>query len=525
MSLVAGVDFGTASVRVAVVDAGRGCLGRAVAPIATHRSAADPHLATQSHADHCLALERAFGAALAAAGVRGTELSALAIDTTGSTIVPLDRRLRPLDEYMLWCDHRAWREAEEITAQAGNVGLEALHYCGGAYSPEWGYAKVLHWLRANPDRRAQLHTAAEHCDYIVAELCGIDEPAALPRSTCAMGHKWMWDAGREAQPAAAFLASVDPLLAAVPGLHAGRVGNSAMVAGTVCSAWAARLGVRTGIPVPFGALDAHWDALGAGCRPGDVVNVLGTSACIMALSDRYVPIPGVSGVVRGSIHPAHVGVEAGLAAVGSLFEAIAQRAGSDVGTLTAAVQAYRAGQSGLLRFAWDNGDRSVLADPQLTGVTLGWRLDSTAADEFHAAIEGTAFQTRIIIEQLQRYGVPCRRVIHGGGIPGNNAALNRIYASVLNVPVMVPKREVTGLGAAMFALLAAGDFRTLDEAQRALAPDYEVFEPDVESSRAYERGYAAFRKLYRELATLGELRRLRASPLTLRTEGQADLGA
>jgi L-ribulokinase len=264
----------------------------------------------------------------------------------------------------------------------------------------------------------------------------------------------------------------------------------------LCQEWANRLGLASGIPVSAGALDAHWDAVGVGCRPGDVVNVIGTSTCIMALSDTARPIPGVSRVVEGSICPDKVGIEAGLTAVGDLFEAIARRAGTTVSALAEELNSYRAGQTGLLRLAWDNGDRSVLVNPKLAGITFGWRLNHTAEDELFAAIEGTAFHTRIIFERMHEYGVRIERVIHGGGIPQRNDTLNRLYASVLGKPILVPTSDVTGLGSAIFAFLCIGSFSSVEEAQSALVPRYSVVEPVAQDVQVYEDLFGRFRDLY-----------------------------
>jgi L-ribulokinase len=502
MTVVAGVDFGTTSVRVSLVDSERRRLGAGVAEYPVLRDAHDPHFATQRPQDHKVALTRAFEAALRAAQIAGAAIQAVAIDTTGSTVIPLDECLQPLDDYYLWCDHRAWREAEEITARARENDLPALDWCGGTYSSEWGFAKVLHWLRTHPELRSGFHTAAEHCDLVTAQLCGIADAAEMPRSVCAMGHKWMWNRKLGGLPPEEFLGGVDPLLCGLRERLQGRYLTAGTVAGELCGEWAKRLGLSAGIPISAGALDAHWDAVGVGCRPGDVVNVVGTSTCIMALGDSARAIPGVSGVVEGSIYPNKVGIEAGLSAVGDLFDAIARRTGTTVATLSEKVQRYRAGQTGLLRFAWDNGDRSVLMNPQLTGISYGWRLNHTAEDELFAAIEGTAFHTRIILERLAEHGVRIERVIHAGGIPRRNEVLNRVYASVLGKPVLVPATDTTSLGSAIFAFLAARTFKSLEEAQAALSPSYRVIEPVTEDVQIYEELFGRFRELYFRLGEL-----------------------
>lgn len=496
MTIVAGLDFGTASVRVAIVDSDRGRLGSGAAEYPTRRDPGDPDFATQRHEDHCRALEVAFGAALADAAVAGTDIAALALATTGSTTICVDAEMRPIGDYYLWCDHRAWREAAEITETAREYDLPALQWCGGSYSSEWGFAKLLHWLRHNPIERARFHTAFEHCDFMVATLTGVRRADDAARSVCAMGHKWMWNASLGGLPSEAFLESVDPLLAGLRPRLDGNYRTSDAIAGGLCSEWAGRLGLRAGIPIPVGGLDAHWDAIGAGCRLGDIVNVVGTSGCVLAVSERLQPIPGVSGVVQGSIHPGKAGIEAGLAAVGDLFEAIARRAGTTVSALSADLGRYRAGETGLTRLAWDNGDRSVLADPRLRGVTLGWRLNHSAADELFAAIEGSAFHTRIILERLAEHGTPIGRLINGGGIPQRNETLNRVYAEVIGKPVMVPAQDATGLGSAIFAQLAAGAFNSVEAAQDALCPAHRMVESEARESAIYEELYGHFRDLY-----------------------------
>lgn len=497
-TIVAGVDFGTLSVRVSIVDSEKGRIGSGNADYPLHRKREDPDHATQSHADHMRALAEATRAALQSAGIKGDQVEALAIDTTGSSIVPVDSSLQPLDDYYLWCDHRSAREAALITDTARRTHLEAIDWCGGVYSSEWGFSKLLHWLRNNPDKRGRMATALEHCDMVAAVLCGITDPACVPRSVCAMGHKWMWNGAEwNGLPSEEFLTTVDPLLAGVRAkIAAGNYRTSDHVAGHLTAEWAEKLGLKPGIPIPVGAFDAHWDAIGAGCRTGDVVNVVGTSTCIMAITPDPQLIPGVCGVVPGSIHPNMTGVEAGLSATGDIFQAIATRAGKSVAELTAGLERYAPGQTGLLRLTWDNGDRTVLVNPELGGVTLGWNLTHTAQDELFAAIEGTAFHTRIILERMETHGVPIRRVINGGGIPQKNEVLNQVYANVFQKPVGVPSSEVTSIGSAIFAFLAAGTFKTVEEAQDKLCPPLREVAPDAKSAAVYNELYGLYKTLY-----------------------------
>jgi L-ribulokinase len=501
MSIVAGVDFGTLSVRVSLFDKNRGRLGSGAAEYPLNRSIRDANLATQSHAAQMNALENATRKALEASNVNGDEIKALAVDTTGSSVIPVGENLQPLDDYYLWCDHRAWREAQEITASAHAQKLEAIEWCGGTYSSEWGFSKLLHWLRNNPEKRDCFVTALENCDMVVATLCGITSVAGLPRSICAMGHKWMWNAKWGGLPSQKFLTSVDPLFAGIRERLAGRFDTSDRIAGTLSVAWAKRLGLRAGIPIPVGALDAHWDAVAANIRLGDVVNVIGTSTCIIGVSEQQTLVPGVCGVVPGSVLPGYVGIEAGLSAVGDLFDGIARRAGSDVATLTGGLENFCAGQTGLLRLTWDNGDRTVLVNPKLGGVTLGWSVMNTAQDELFAAIEGTALHTRIILERMEEKGARVNRIINGGGIPQKNKVLNRIYANALNKLVLVPSGDVTSLGSAIFAFVASGDYASVEAAQSAHCPPFATYVPDPREAAVYDRLYALFRELYFSLGS------------------------
>jgi L-ribulokinase len=216
----------------------------------------------------------------------------------------------------------------------------------------------------------------------------------------------------------------------------------------------------------------------------------------MALGEQATCIPGLCGVVPGSVHPGLTGIEAGLSATGDIFDAIARRAGTTVAGLSEGLERYRAGETGLLHLTWDNGDRTVLVNPELGGVTLGWNLTHTAQDDLFAAIEGTAFHTRIILERMEEHGVPIRRVINGGGIPQKNRTLNRVYANVLNKPILVPKSEVTSLGSAIFAFLAAGTFESIEQAQDALCPAFDVVEPCPREAAACERMFRLYRDLY-----------------------------
>ncbi|MGH6924321.1 MAG: ribulokinase [Propylenella sp.] len=496
MAIVAGVDFGTLSVRTSIVDSERGVLASAASEYPLHRRHEDPDFATQSHGDHMSALAKATRAAVKAAGISGDRVVAIALDTTGSSVLPVGEGMAPIDDYYLWCDHRAKNEAAEITELAHRENLPAIEWCGGVYSAEWGWAKLLHWLRYNPDKRQKFVSALEHCDVVSATLAGITDPRKVKRSVCAAGHKWLWHPDFGGLPPEDFLVKLDPLLKGVRAKMDGEFATSDRIEGHLVPEWAEKLGLKAGIPIPVGAFDAHWDAIGAGVKEGDVVNVVGTSTCIIAYASQPKLVPGVCGVVQGSVHPAFTGIEAGLSAVGDVFDAIARRAGTSVAELSKGLDRYRAGQTGLLRLPWDNGDRTVLVNANVGGITIGWRLTNTTQDELFAAIEGTAFHTRVVLDRLSEHGVRTDRVINGGGVPQNNPVLNQIYANVLGRPVLVPESSVTGLGSAIFAMLAAGAVDSIEQAQAKVCPKHVVFMPEPEHREAYDALYAVFRRLY-----------------------------
>ena len=331
---------------------------------------------------------------------------------------------------------------------------------------------------------------------VAATLAGVTAPSKAARSVCALGHKWMWNPRWGGFPPQKFFSALDPLLDGICKKLESPVKTSDHLAGHLSAYWAEQLGLKAGIPIPVGAFDAHWDAIGAGIREGDVVNVVGTSTCIIAMSRETTPIPGLCGIVPGSVHPAFTGIEAGLSATGDIFDSIARRAGTSVKELSKGLENYRAGQTGLLRLSWDNGDRTVLVNAELGGVTLGWNLLHTAQDELFAAIEGTAMHTRIILERMAEHGIRVDRVINAGGVPQNNPMLNQVYANVLGRPVLVPDGVPTSLGSGIIALLAAGAYSCIEAAQEAICLPHKTFMPLPDAVEVFERLYPLYRDTY-----------------------------
>lgn len=496
--LVAGADFGTQSVRVTLIDVTTGqILGSAQQSCLVSRSADEPLLATQSHTDQMQAFASAMTEALALSGRPGKSVAGVACATTGSSVIITNEKLEPVNDYYLWCDHRAYREAEQITQTANAENLEAIKWCGGTYSHEWGYAKLLHFLRNNPDLRSKAALALENCDMVTATLCGVRDADALVRSNCAMGHKWMWGEAWGGYPKNEFWQSIDPLLENATDFLRGTVKKTGEKAGTLCNQWAEQLGLAPGIAVAVGAFDAHWDAIATGAHEGDLVNVIGTSTCMIGVVDKVAkPVGGICGMVPGSVAPGCLGVEAGLSAVGDIFEAVARRCNTPLSGLSETLNDKPRKLTGLIRLPWDNGDRTILVKSSLAGALIGLDLAHTAADELQAAIEGTALHTRVIREHIEQAAQPFARIINGGGIPVKNDILNQIYADILNTRIHVPLSPTTGIGSCIFAAVAADIFPTVAAAQQIFCPELKIYDPLHDMTPGYEDLYQAFKKLY-----------------------------
>jgi len=494
-----GLDFGTSSARALIVDIDSGEeIGSGTANFAHGEAgivvcAHDPHCARQVPGDWRDAAENAVRDAVARGldttpGFRSQLIVGIGIDATASTPLPVDARCRPLadDERFrnrpdamawLWKDHTAHVEAAEITALARRELPHHLARCGGAYSSEWLFAKLLCCLRVAPDVVDAASAWIESGDWIVAFLCGLDDPRLVPRNACAAGHKGLFH-DELGPPPRTFLDALDPRLGAwcetrVPA----RTTLAGERAGGLCAEWAAKLGLRVGTPVSVAAIDAHVGAVGAGIRPGRLVSILGTSACDMIVHPLGAPpiaeISGLCGMVRGSILPDCWGLEAGQSAVGDLFGWFVREFGKSSGLghaeLTAQATRLAPGESGLLALDWNNGNRSVLADPLLSGCVVGTTLRTTAAEIYRTLIEATAFGARVIVERIEESGVAVDDIVLCGGIAPRNPLLRSIYADVLRRPLHRSRStETCALGAAIFGAVAAGAHPNVASAQNAM---------------------------------------------------------
>lgn len=525
-----GVDFGTSSARALIVDTATGeevAAAEHAYPSGTGGvmlDEADPNLARQNPADYI----EGFGAAVAAAvrtasaidGFDASRVVGIGVDTTGSTPIPVDEAGLPLalrpefgDEpaaqAWLWKDHTAHAEAAEISDRARREGLPYLTTCGGAYSPEWYWSKILRCERTSPRVAASAHGWVELCDFIPAYITGRTAPREIARSVCAAGHKAMYHPAWDGLPSAAFLESLSPGLSRFRERYSPTAQESDRAAGRLSAAVAARVGLPAGVFVAVGALDAHTGAVGSGCGPGTLVKILGTSTCdcMVAPMDRGpAGIPGVSGVVPGSILPGMLGIEAGQSAVGDIFNWFVSRvAPSGYGPpgrlhagLSAAAAALRPGESGLVALDWHNGNRNVLADPLLTGMIVGQTLATTPAEVYRALIEATAFGALKIIERLEEHGVRIDRVVNCGGIAEKSPLVMQIYADVCGREMCIARSgQACALGAAVFGAVVGGAHAGAGEAQAAMTGVRDlVYRPDPPAAAVYRRLYGLYTRLH-----------------------------
>lgn len=530
MAFTIGLDYGTNSVRAVVVDCATGrTLGTHVfdypsgeAGVLVHPK--DPHLARQNPADYLAGLReaatRALEAAEAAPGFSRSRVIGIGVDTTGSTPIPVDAKARPLAldprwhgnlaaHAWLWKDHTSAREAAAITETARAHAPHLLAPIGGTYSSEWWWSKIWHCLNVAPDVFDAAASWVELADYIPAVLAGIDDPRDIQRCICAAGHKAMYSPSWGGLPDKAFLARLDPKLAALrdrlfdsawpPGRPAGRLSDQ----------WARTLGLTPGIAIAMGGFDAHYGAVGAGIRTGTLVKIIGTSTCDCAIApaaDRIADVPGICGIVNGSIMPEYFGIEAGQSAVGDLLrwwvEVVCQGSDRLHAELSAQAESLKPGESGLLALDWNNGNRTILVDTRLTGLIMGQTLATTRAEIYRALIEATAFGARAIIDRLGEYGVPIERVVCCGGIAEKNDLFMQIYADVIGQPMLIAGSPQTpALGAAIAAAVTAGSaqggYDHWHEAQDRMTTLKEKrFVPEPAARAVYDELYGVYRELH-----------------------------
>ncbi len=536
-SFAIGVDYGTNSVRALVVNTAN---GREVATAVYYYpsgeagillDAKDPNLARQNPADYIEGFYRAVRRAVRQAGkVRGfrpERVVGIGVDTTGSTPLPVDREGVPLALHprfrrnlaahaWLWRDHTSHEEAAEITAKARRSRTDYLAKCGGAYSSEWYWSKILHCRRTAPKVFEAAYSWVELSDFVPAFITGNTDPGTMPRGICAAGHKAMFHERWGGLPGKRFLASLDPALAALRDRYTSEPLPSSRKAGELTAAVAKKVGLPAGVPVAIGAFDAHMGAVGAGVRPGTLVKIIGTSTCDIAvwpMSKPLADVPGLCGIVPGSVMPGMYGLEAGQSAVGDIFNWFVKhlspaRYGNDAAAhakITRDAEKLKPGVSGLLALDWNNGNRTVLVDPLLGGLLVGQTLHTTAAEVYRALVEATAFGALTIINRFEGYGVKINQVVNCGGISEKNGMIMQVYADVCDRPIKISRSAQTcALGAAVFGAIVGGAHRSVTAAQKAMTGTKpHVFKPNRANARVYAELYKLYRQLHDTLSAEG----------------------
>ena len=532
-SYTIGLDYGTNSVRTLIVNVAN---GREIATAVwgyEHGQAGvilarDPNLARQHPADYVKGAEVTIKKALAEArrsvkGFSPDQVIGIGVDTTGSTPLPVDAQGQPLAFQKkfatnpaamawLWKDHTGVAEAAEITEVARQMRPQYLAKCGGTYSSEWFFSKILHCLRTDHNVFDAAYTWVECADWIPAMLTGTEAPDKLSVGVCAAGHKAMYNDGWGGYPDAEFLAKLDPKLGELRSRLRPQAFAIDRSVGGLTPEWAKRTGLRAGIPVAVGAFDAHLGGVGSGIGPGALVKIIGTSTCDMMVvpeGQRLADVPGLCGIVSGSILPGFYGLEAGQSAVGDIFNWFVnylQPGGRKLGSheaLSADAAKLAPGESGLLALDWNNGNRTILVDQRLTGLLLGQTLYTTPAEIYRALIEATAFGALTIINRFEEYGVKVDQVVNCGGIAEKNALVMQIYADVTGRPMKVSRSAQTcALGAAIAGAVVGGAYRDYAAAQKkmtGLKP--RVFKPNAKNHAVYKRLYTLYRALHDALGT------------------------
>lgn len=528
-----GLDYGTNSVRALIVNTADGrAAGNAVWNYEHGRDGVilsrDPNLARQHPADYLKGTELAVHQAIAAAresvnGFTPARIVGIGVDTTGSTPMPVDVRGQPLafDRRFaanpaamawLWKDHTGVAEAAEITELARKIRPQYTARCGGTYSSEWFFSKILRCLRTSPKVFRAAHRWVEIADWIPAMLTGTEAPGKLAIGVCAAGHKAMYSADWGGYPDAKFLGRLHPQLAKLRERLCLEARTIDRAAGGLTPEWARRTGLAAGTPVAMGALDAHLGAVGSGIRPGTLVKIIGTSTCDIAVAPHQKnpgAIPGLCGIVNGSVLPGCYGLEAGQSAVGDIFNWLVhyiRPGGAESGShegLTRGAAKLAAGESGLLALDWNNGNRTVLVDQRLTGLLLGQTLYTTPAEIYRALIEATAFGALTIINRFEKYGVAIEQIVNCGGIAEKSPLVMQVYADVTGRPMKLSgSAQTCALGSAIAGAVVAGVHRDFASAQRAMTKlSAKVFRPDRRAHQVYRELFPLYQKVHDAFGT------------------------
>ncbi len=546
LNYVLGIDYGTDTVRTLIVDAGSGEeIATSVIDYPRWKDGKYCNPAINQFRQHPLDYLEGLEISVKKALEKVSEevklnIKGISIDTTGSTIVAVDKDGVPLSlksdfeenpnaMFVLWKDHTAVKEADKINELVKNWGgIDYTMYEGSVYSSEWFWAKLLHIIRNDKNVAKEAFSWVEHCDWITAVLTGMTDPLKIKRSRCAAGHKAMWHEAFGGLPDEKFLIKLDPRLKGIKERLYKDTYTSEVVAGTLTEEWANKLGLPAGIKIGVGAFDAHMGAVGGQIKNYTLSKVMGTSTCDMLVApfDKVGNklIKGICGQVDGSIIPGTLGMEAGQSAFGDIYawfkdllswpiENIISQAGEIDGKtkndlinqtidriipeLTKEAEKIEIGESGIVAIDWMNGRRTPDANQNLKGAITGLNLGSNAPKIFRALVEATAFGSKRIVDRFVTEGVKINSVIALGGVAKKSPFVMQVMADVLNMDIKVAKSEQTcALGAAMFAAVVAGIYNTVEEAQKAMGSGFDMeYKPVKQNAEKYQKLYEKYIKI------------------------------
>jgi L-ribulokinase len=535
-----GLDFGTNSCRSLIVDISNGYeIASFVFPFPSGDNGViidpkDPNLARQNPSDYLIGIEVSINEAVKKAKENISDFETenvigIGVDTTGSSPMPVNEKGEPLcfDEKFkenlaayvwLWKDHTSYLEAAQITETAAKIRPEYLAKIGGVYSSEWWWSKILRCKNVAPEVFNAANSWVEICDWIPANLVGDINPKNIKRSICAAGHKAMFNHLWNGLPDEEFLNNLSPGLGAIRSILYDKAYTSNEIAGYLSKEWADKLGLTTKVAVSVGAFDAHMGAVGAGVSEGTLVKILGTSTCDIMVSPstkKLKDIPGVCGIVNGSVMNGYYGIEAGQSAVGDIFlwfvnnlvpDSYGKTQDEKFKNLEESASKLKPGESGLLALDWNNGNRTILVDVRLTGLILGQTLHTQPYEIYRALIEATAFGALAIIDRIEEHGVAIKEIVNCGGIASKNHLLMQIYADITNRPMKISRSDQTpALGAAMFSAVAAGKkrggYESVEEAQQMMTGSGNEFIPIEENHLTYKKLYSIYKQLHDSFGT------------------------
>lgn len=529
---VLGIDFGTDSVRVVLVDAANGKeAGTAVCAYPRWRDGRYCDPATSRFRQHPLdyleCMERAVKDCLTQAGLSASKtVKGLAVDTTGSTPIAVDKQGVPLSMhgafaenpnamFVLWKDHTATKEAAEINAHAAKYKQDYLQFVGGIYSSEWFWAKLLHVLRDDEAVAKACHSWVEHCDWIPFVLTGGKDVSQLKRGVCSAGHKALWAKEFNGLPADDFFATLDPRLKGFRARLFDKTFTADQQAGRLTQEWASRLGLPSDVVVGIGAFDAHMGAVGGQIEPYHLSKVMGTSTCDMLVAPRNDMkgklVRGICGQVDGSIIPGMIGLEAGQSAFGDTYawfrsllswplkqlpdKAMATQAIDGMLTeLSKQAEQRQVNADNVLSLDWLNGRRTPDANQEVQATVAGLNLASDAPAIFQSLVEGTCFGARAIVDRFIEEGIAVKGLIGMGGVARKSPYVMQVMADVMQRPLRIHASDQTcAAGAAMFAATAAGLYPKAEEAMAAMGRGFEkTYKPNPALAAIYNRRYERY---------------------------------